>query len=191
MIPEKFRANPRAYDLWQAYTFLAAQSDEADAAGEAEFEWRFGFPARLSLPESEVEALHIESGDGGKGVVARLDVNLPDSPLPLSLVETIIQERHEGNRSLQDFLDLLQNRLMRLWMEDAETMCPELGRIGEEDGIPIRESYSQSTEPFRGEWLDMPEQYRTRLGNVNSRLGSNAIAGKNLFNFFLRNGVQP
>lgn len=169
MIPEKFRANPRAYDLWQAYTFLAAQSDEADAAGEAEFEWRFGFPARLSFPGTEVEGFDTEA--------MRLDVNLPDSPLPLSLVETIIQERHEGNRSLQDFLDLLQNRLMRLWMEDAETMCPELGRIKDEDDF----STGEGPHPPVAEWLDMPENFRTRLARVNSQLGTDAILGKTVF----------
>lgn len=168
-IPEHFRENPGAYDLWQAYTMLAGR-------GEA---WRFGFPASLAFPVSEVEGLCFED-DGDGGLDARLDVNLSDSPLPLHLVEMIIQERHEGNRALQDFFDLLQNRLMRLWMEEAEAMCPELGRGADGEAVAPPEE-----RVARAGWVDFPEEYRTRLGRVNARLGEEAILGKTVFEPFL------
>lgn len=166
MIPKHFRKNPQAYDLWQAYTFLAEQADS---------DWRFGFPASLHFPASEVTALH-EEADSLRLDITTPGITGPDGPLPQHIVETIIQEKHEGNRSLQDFFDLLQNRLMRLWMEEAEEMCPELGRFKPETA-PV----PQPPPKQHAGWLDLPEQYRTRLGTVNSQLGSTAIAGKSLF----------
>lgn len=73
----------------------------------------------------------------------RLNINLPGvlgpgGPMPLHFSETVVQERHEGNPSLQDFLDLLQNRLMRLWMEEISVMCSELGPVKREaDDLPL------------------------------------------------------
>lgn len=167
MIPKHFRKNPQAYDLWQAYTFLAEQADS---------DWRFGFPASLHFPASEVTALH-EEADSLRLDITTPGITGPDGPLPQHIVETIIQEKHEGNRSLQDFFDLLQNRLMRLWMEEAEAMCPELGRIKKE-----RENFQQKERrAVQPAWLDIPEQYRTRLGVARSHLDADAILGKTVF----------
>jgi type VI secretion system protein ImpH len=195
MMPPHFAEHPRAYDLWQAYTLLSCVDQESPDSGSPG--WTFGFPASLSFPESEVDSLRAEGDE------LYLDVTLPGlagpgGPLPQPLCEAIIQERQEGNLALQEFLDLFLNRLMRLWLEDAEAMCPELGRLKEEETFFPGASYPMSAaglemilakrlgieaevEQFRGAWVDMPEVCRTRLGGGNARLGGEAIVGKSVF----------
>ena len=183
-LPQRFRDHPRAYDLWQAFVLLESCASEGDDA------WRFGFPASLSFPVSEIEEMRQEED------ALRLDITLPgvfgpDGPLPPDFRETVIQERNEGNRSLQDFLDLIQNKLMRLWMEDAEEMCPELGEAkGRWGNLPFFYGYilsylldagSDAPEWRQGGWIGLPEKYHTRLGIVNMRLGDSAIVGRTCF----------
>ncbi len=179
-LPQHFRDHPRAYDLWQAYVLLESCASEGDD------DWRFGFPASLSFPVSEIEEMRQEED------ALRLDVTLPgvfgpDGPLPPDFRETVIQERNEGNRALQDFIDIFLNRLMRLWMADASAMCPELGVVKTDgEDLPYAffgtlDSGTAEVWEMRGGWLAIPVQLRTRLGVVNTRLGVEAIAGKMIF----------
>lgn len=90
--------------------------------------------------------------------------------LPLHFREQVIRERNEGNPALHDFLDLFQNRLLRFWREETEE--PHLEP----------EDFAEESEQFGCGWLDMPESCRTRLGEINTVLGSNANVGKSIFN---------
>lgn len=197
-LPQAFRDNPGAYDIWQAYVLLSACAIARRGGG-----WSFGFPASQAFPASEIAGMSVTTSRASDKAsktwmsreLVRLDVTVPgifgpDGPLPPEFRETVIQERDEGNRVLQDFLDLFQNRLMRLWMEDAEGMCPELGGRKEngEDLPAVCERALVWTkmdgESVRGGWVEMPEDYRIRLGGNTSQIGSNNILGKAIFDSF-------
>lgn len=92
-------------------------------------------------------------------------------PLPLEFREMAIREWNEGNRSLLEFFELFQNRLMRLWMEGVAAVCPELGVDGD---------FPDADDSIFA-WVDMPEYFHTRLDCVHSRLGVDAIQGRTIF----------
>ena len=205
-LPQAFRDNPGAYDIWQAYVLLSACAIARRGGG-----WSFGFPASQAFPASEIAGISVTTSRASDKAsktwmsreLLRLDVTVPgifgpDGPLPPEFRETVIQERDEGNRVLQDFLDLFQNRLMRLWMEDAAGMCAELGgerEKGEDLAAVCARALAwadMDVEQFGGGWVEMPEQYPTRLGVSNSMIGAGAILGKIIFEqLFEKTGKIP
>ncbi len=199
--PRRFLAHPCAYDLWQAYVLLDAYAPELWEDG-----WRFCFPASLSFSSSEVAGLRfvrypdraplvragMDQGAAGDAerACACLDVALsgimgPEGPMPSSFREDVVQEGQEGNTALQEFLDIFQNHLLRLWMAEASGMCAELGAAQEGEDVPsacVRAAGGTGEgAPFRLGWAALPERFRTRLGRVNSRLGTDAMAGSSVF----------
>ncbi len=165
-----------------------------DCAARGRLEFRFsrvaGFPRFGDCGDKRDNFQGKRQSVEGRELL-RLDVTVPgifgpDGPLPPEFRETVIQERDEGNRVLQDFLDLFQNRLMRLWMEDAAGMCAELGgerEKGEDLAAVCARALAwadMDVEQFGGGWVEMPERYRTRLGKENAQLGTSAILGKRI-----------
>ncbi|MCD8349687.1 MAG: type VI secretion system baseplate subunit TssG [Planctomycetaceae bacterium] len=127
-VQQDFHGQPWLYDIWQAFILL--DEEEGDS--------RYGIPASLDFPPTEVDALEVgPTPEEGAGVLKRLSINLPGllgpvGPGPVHLAEAVIRQTRLGNSALQDFIDIFHNHFLRLWRAQAMALCPELGPARQE-----------------------------------------------------------
>lgn len=136
---DRLRATPTSFGFFQAVRVLyAAHGFDARGSAARPGPVRFGTPASLDFPASELVSLQPDPAGSWRMTVAFLGLTGPSGVLPRHYTEHTIARQQARDRATQDFLDLFNHRLLALFWRAWAKYRPDIGREFDVRNGPLR-----------------------------------------------------
>ena len=118
-LDESLFADPCEFDFFQAVRLLTLMREDSRprSLGASSDVVRFRAHNSLAFPASAVASLEQESGAPPQMAVTFLGMTGPHGTLPVAYTEIAIDRECFGDRSLADFFDIFNHRLIELFFE--------------------------------------------------------------------------
>lgn len=118
-VEREIRERPHAFEFFQAVRLLQRLLPDRKPVGHfekfSEEAAQFGAHASLAFPPSQIQAIDWEEGGPPKLTVNFMGLTGPQGVLPLYYTELVANRIRVGDKTLRDFLDVFNHRLISLF----------------------------------------------------------------------------
>ena len=138
-VAERLYAEPYRFDFFQAVHLLEQMMPPKHQAHARRSIWvKFRSSLKSDFPASEIDALApVQPGTPPEMTVNFLGLGGAFGPLPPPLTEHLLSRSRRGDTAGRDFLDIFNDRLIRLFYDARAKHCPELTR-----GTPAESNFA-------------------------------------------------